>query len=783
MFSFLLRRTYAMLAAAFMAGIVYANGILQPPVSHYLLALVALAALFGCMKLLHAERHFAAAFLSVAVFALGAGRLWAERSLAAAPPLISIVEKSPGTMRFTGRVKGFPRLGGEYVRAMVEVDSAEGIRTGKPLGKMMLFWKAGEERDLTWGDRISFIASAKVGTSPVNPGEFDYSQYLFDRGTKVEAFAFGESWVKRRGGRPWILQAHIDARKTLFDALAHYQPSPEREILISLVYGDKTTALDPQVEEDFRRAGLTHILVVSGTQVSLIVFLLIGFLAPARDDFTRQGIFRRFASGAIVVGAVMFYCTMTGFETSVVRALIMGIIVLAAKLLDREPDGLTELMRATLIILAFQPGQLFGASLQLSFSACFGLIYVYGLFGGYVKRAGTAAAKTIAATLITTGGAQLFVSPVLVVHFNQISAWGLFANLIAIPLSSLLLVLGIFYNLIGLFGVEILNRALSYVLFIGLKALIITGKIFGNLPYSDMKIATPEWREIAIFYAMLLLLGETWRWRRTLFKSGRMFVPCALIATLGAVLTLSATAGEPARPRVVVLATATGLAMFGEDASGNTFAIVQAAGQVATKRNLARKLQAAMRHYGKDAPASITVFGDAGEEGLSVLRAMKPRWLNLATAGLDSRGAGRGTAAIGGAAGGDEGAAGAESASTSDQSGQVIFTGDGLAAGWKTLDKDKPERIVISVAIHGREALVFLGEPTKKQVQTEIEKSRPDAALAGARTAERISSLLDSGGLEAIETDAAITGRDQPLPLEICFDEESARIAIRPAMR
>lgn len=759
-----------MIAAAFMAGVVYANGVQQPPVSHYLLALVALVALFGCMKLFHAERPLAAAFLAVAVFALGAGRLWAERSLAASPPLIAIVENSPGTMRFTGRVKGFPRLGGEYVRAMVEVDSAEGIRTGKPLGKMMLFWKAGEERDLTWGDQISFIASAKVGESPVNPGEFDYSQYLFDRGTKVEAFAFGESWVKRRGGRPWILQAHIDARKALFDALAHYQPSPEREILISLVYGDKTTALDPQVEEDFRRAGLTHILVVSGTQVSLIVFLLIGFLAPARDDFSRQGILRRFTSGAIVVGAVMFYCTMTGFETSVVRALIMGIIVLAAKLLDREPDGLTELMRATLIILAFQPGQLFGASLQLSFSACFGLIYVYGLFGGYVKRAGTALAKSVAATLITTGGAQLFVSPILVVHFNQISAWGLFANLIAIPLSSLLLVLGIFYNLIGLFGIDILNRALSYLLFLGLKLLIITGTVFGNLPYSDMKIATPEWREIAIFYSILVLLGETWRWRRTLFKTGRIWAPAAVIAFLAAILLLSVILGVQARPRIVVLATNTGLAMFGEDESGNTFAVIQAAGQVATRRNLARKLQAAMRHYGKDSPASITVFGDAGEEGLAVLRAMKPRWLNLATAG-------------GGANANGGNGANANLSADADADGQVIFTGDGLAAGWRTLDRAKPERIVISVAIGGREALIFLGESTKKQIQIEIEKSRPDAALAGLRTAERISSLLNAGDFEAIETQIAVTGKEQPLPLEIYFDEETAKLDVRPARR
>ncbi|MCD6119688.1 ComEC family competence protein [bacterium] len=751
MFSFLFRRIFLIIAIAFMAGIALA-GIALPPYPPVLLSLIVTLSIlvFSTYAFLYHTRVVLPIILLLCI-ALGAARLWLERHIVLSQPLVAIVEAESGVRKFEGRVIGFPRLGGTYVRANVAITRVDDETGAKPFGRMMLFWKSGENRDLTWGDRISFVAAAKLAEPPENPGQFDYRSYLLDRGTIVEGFAFDEKWVRRIDERGFLAEAHIAVRKRLFESLALYQPAELAEVLVSIVYGDKTTDLSPEVEEEFRRAGLTHILVVSGTQVSLIVFLLISLLSPSKDDLSRKGLLNRLMTGVLVISAVVLYCTLTGFETSVTRALLMGILVLAAKLTLKETDGLGELARASMIILAIQPGQLFGASFQLSFAACFGLIYVYGLFNAVLVRMQSRVSRFFAITLVTTGGAQAFVAPILAVHFNQFSLWGLPANLIAIPLASILLLVGLIHNLIGLLNVIAVSKLIAWILSLGLSLLRFTAHFFGNLPGCDIRIATPTWFEIALFYAALILAGEIWRrriafiaqWRGSIdsaisggFSSGilrflskaRQFIyPAAILCLLILFLIISLTYTHPPRPRLVLLSSGNGLACWIEDSRGKAAAILAPSGNDAVRRNQVRTLKSALDHFGIAAPETIILAAHPGLEGMDELDMMPScERIRLFEPVLDEIPDSDETP-------NEKNASVYNLAYIQDDSAK-LWAGNGAECELIRFWKGKKEQIAFSVNLSGQKILIVVGDSSQKEIAELMEKSNMPSAVIAKQT-------------------------------------------------
>ena len=681
-----------------------------------------------------------------------------ERASIFNAPLAGIIERDSPS-EFGGRVAGFPRLGGTYARILVSVDRVGKTRYARSIGKMMLFWKAEGERDINWGDRISFIASASAPEPAKNPGEFDWREYLYSRGACSQGFAMGDSWVNRRGQPSTLAKAYAAARAKLFTALTRGQEPPGREILISIIYGDKTTELDPDVEEEFRRAGLTHILVVSGTQVSLIIFFLIGLLSPREDDLTMRGALARVAAGAAVIGAVFFYSVITGFETSVVRALMMGVLFLIARLFTRESDGLSELARASIIILAFQPGQLFGASFQLSFAACAGLIYVYGILGPRIIGNMRGIKSYLLLTLITTGGAQIFVAPVLAAHFNQFSAWGLPANLIAIPLAALILMLGIVYNIAGVLGIAVFSGVQAYVLSKLLLLLMGTAKVFAGLPGSNIVVATPSPLSLTLTYGAILLTGEIARrlWRPRGAEpalAGSDLVPGAgghaaisaspetarraltlriaftvLSAMLLALLFLSAFVHR-SRPRLVVLSAKTGGALLLEDGRGGFAALLAPAGSDSMRKNTARLLASALKHYGVDRTSAIFLLGEPGELAEKELAQV-------------------------------------QSAKTYSDDNYEIWSGRGAAIGVNAGRDSASHEITpesslyVSIGVHGKEIIYIPFDAKTSELKELLSRGKPpDVIIAQNAVIEKAERILAAKGAEGAGPSAVYVATD-----------------------
>jgi competence protein ComEC len=194
--------------------------------------------------------------------------------------------------------------------------------------------------------------------------------------------------------------------------------------------------LDGDVRERFARAGLSHLLAISGLHVGLIcgILLLTG------------SILRLGKRGAAVLAAVgtVGYVLMLGAPHSAIRAALQLVLLLAATMLQRPTRTEALIAAAALVLLLRDPGALLSPGFQLSFAGVIGLLVLrrpfLGLLGG-AEPAGRVgrAWRWLADALATSTAATIATAPIVAWHFGHVAPVGIVANLVAIPLLSVTL--------------------------------------------------------------------------------------------------------------------------------------------------------------------------------------------------------------------------------------------------------------------------------------------------------------------------------------------------------
>jgi competence protein ComEC len=241
------------------------------------------------------------------------------------------------------------------------------------------------------------------------------------------------------GGRaPWLLALAVFAvvalaighrteiRARAEAALGRGMPAREAELARGFVLGEDDR-IDAATVEDFRRAGLAHLLAVSGQNVALLALLVMPLLAALGMPLRTRLVW--------IIAAIAVYVPLAGGGPSIVRAGVMGTLTLLATLAGRRTSRLYALAIAAIVTLAMDPGVGADIGWQLSFAAVLGILaFARSLRAALVSRLGSGgllgalaegAAVTIAATLAT--------APLIAFHFGSLSSVSLVANLLALP--------------------------------------------------------------------------------------------------------------------------------------------------------------------------------------------------------------------------------------------------------------------------------------------------------------------------------------------------------------
>jgi competence protein ComEC len=221
--------------------------------------------------------------------------------------------------------------------------------------------------------------------------------------------------------------AHRDAiRVRAEDALGRGMPAREAELAHGFVLGEDEH-IDEGTVEDFRRAGLSHLLAVSGQNVALLALLALPLLAAFGIPLRARLVW--------VLGAIVVYVPLAGAGPSILRAGVMGALSLLATLAGRRASRLYALAVAAVVTLAVDPRIGADVGWQLSFAAVLGILLLGSPLraaiarriggGGWRGALAEGAAMTIAATLAT--------APLIAFHFGAVSTTTLVANLLALP--------------------------------------------------------------------------------------------------------------------------------------------------------------------------------------------------------------------------------------------------------------------------------------------------------------------------------------------------------------
>lgn len=272
------------------------------------------------------------------------------------------------------------------------------------------------------GDRVRLDGILRV---PDDPG---FAEALTSRGIAVQLQL---SSFERLGpsANPFI-RASQAARDVVGRSIERVFPAREAGLLLGLLVGDDSR-LDPALERDFRASGLSHLLVVSGGNVAMV-------LAPVVAASAVLGLSRwpRFVVG---FATVTFFTVLTGAEPSVLRAGVMGCLALVGVLLGRPRTTGSILSGAVLTLLVLDPWLVRSVGFQLSVTATAGMV---AAASPLAERFGRVFPRPLAVAAGATLSAQLGVTPILLSTFGEVPLVTLPANLLAFPLVAPSLLLG-----------------------------------------------------------------------------------------------------------------------------------------------------------------------------------------------------------------------------------------------------------------------------------------------------------------------------------------------------
>lgn len=283
----------------------------------------------------------------------------------------------------------------------------------------------------------------------------------------------------------FTIRRYIDR---LFQAC--FRPS-DYNIACGLVLGGSSRA-DEEVKTVFSRAGVLHILSVSGLHVGfLISFISLILIAVPIPPFIRY---------LITMVVIYVYAGITGFLPSVVRAGLMAAMFGLAYVLERNVDSQHIVNVTALILLIAFPGMLMDVSAQLSFASIFGIVIIYPYFKNkIIDRLGPRVLKSVCSMLGISVAAQIFVMPLIIHYFQRLPTMACFSNLLVVPLSTAITYLLFTMTVTSLFS-GIVTRGLGYISQLLLQSLVAICRFFAHLPWSTVKISISPLLLIAFYF-------------------------------------------------------------------------------------------------------------------------------------------------------------------------------------------------------------------------------------------------------------------------------------------
>ncbi len=376
---------------------------------------------------------------------------------------------------------------GEIYSVILETDKSNILNKGD---KITVNYS---ETTLKFSERIK--AEIKLSKYGDNQSENSfYAESEFIQGNIISA--------EKTGSGDTVLEAVRAVRRYIKNTIFENYETEEASTVMALVAGDKSY-FSPEFDCNVKRAGVAHVMVVSGMHLSIIVMMLL--------YICNRFFYNRFLKAIIILFATVAVMAVCGFTMSIMRAGITYLLVALSLLLGRENTGENTLGFAVTLILISNPYAIFSVAFELSVLSTFAILVVaIPIIDSLSERINSKTVMTLLASVIISVSALLFTAPVSVYYFGYLSTVSIAANLLIGTATSFIMIfciLGFIFPFLFFDISELLTTYINSVI-----------NYFGALSFSVVEVPRSSIIYIVILIIVVLLILVACKVRQDMVK-------------------------------------------------------------------------------------------------------------------------------------------------------------------------------------------------------------------------------------------------------------------------
>jgi len=379
-----------------------------------------------------------------------------------------------------------------------------GIKKGKSIlnaqGRILTYFaKDSLVKPPAEGSLIVFSAKVQEISPPMNPGSFNYKQYMATGNVYHQVYLTNTSWHMLRPAEGFNLYRFAHKVSDKFVSILSHSGLKGREFAVAsaLIMG-QSNLLDNETLQAYSGTGVMHILSVSGLHVG-VIFIIISFLL----GFMKKKGPQLYLKTTLILFTIWAYALLTGMSPSVMRSAAMFTFISFGNISNRYVHIINSLAVSALFLLLLDPLMINNIGFQLSYIAIIGIVFINKPLASQWEP-GNRIIGYVWDLVAVSIAAQIATAPLAMMYFHQFPAYFIPANLVAIPLSFLAIYSGVavlvtsfipfvstLFGLLTNFLLYILNSSVGFI---------------EQLPYSVLHVTSIFTRETILIYLALTAL-------------------------------------------------------------------------------------------------------------------------------------------------------------------------------------------------------------------------------------------------------------------------------------
>lgn len=363
-----------------------------------------------------------------------------------------------------------------------------------------------------YGDVLSLRGKIVIPEKLGNPYEFDYKKYLNSKNIVAQISTYDVELVNVKKSNIFlkIIYSFKDRVSYRIDSI---MPEIESNLFKSMLYGDDKF-LDEDIKEDFEKSGLSHLLAVSGSNLAMIMMIILYISKKMNKNIS--------VIFVVIIGYIL--CAFCSFEMSILRASIFLVISTSFKNKEKSLNTYLKIFLSFLCIVIYNPYSVFNIGMIMSYFAVISIVMFQSKILSFLdirlktilgikyvkpkkfKKVIYNIVYTIILSLSFTLSVQILLFPIQIYFFNSFTLISFLSNLVISYIDNIFAIIG--YTTILLSFIPYISNILLNTTYILLRVIIYISKFCASLDILNISLATPNILSLIIYYICILLLNN-----------------------------------------------------------------------------------------------------------------------------------------------------------------------------------------------------------------------------------------------------------------------------------